>query len=180
MRDPSPYAGTTVQLRTDALEIGGLPADVVDWYERTSGGVSWKLTIATDPRAQGYAIRRARAGLPDDDDVLFARVDGMGCLIHRTEIVGDAAQQSDSQFGPQPVKDSEIGQPCIACSGLLATGDMVAVRPLGPGASPEARTNARAGLPFEAVTIELHWACATGDESYQLPPAEAAPTAEES
>jgi hypothetical protein len=176
MRDISPYAGTTVKLRDDALELGGLPADVVDWYERTGSGASWKTQIGVDPRAQGYAIRRDRSGLPDDDDVLFARVDGMGCLIHRTEIIGEAEQADPAQFGPQPITSSEIGEPCLACGGTLDPGDMVAVRPLGPGSNPQARANARAGLPFEAVTIELHWACATGDEAYQLP----TPPAEES
>lgn len=168
MRDPSPYAGQTVKLRDDATDFGGLSAAVVDWYERTGKGVSWHDAIATDPRAQGYAIRRDRAGLPDDDDVLFARVDGMGQLIHRTEIVGETAT-TEAQYGPRPVHGTEIGQPCIACGVLFAGGDRVAVRPLGPGLNPQARVNARSGKPYESIVIELHWACATGDEQYQVP-----------
>jgi hypothetical protein len=166
MRDPSPYAGTTVQLRPDAVEIGGLPAEVVDWYERTSGGKTWREAIGTDPRAQGYAIRRGMAGLPDDDNVLFARVDGMGYLIHYTEIVGESGG-TENEFGPKPVSSSEVGEPCPACTVPLADGDTVAVRALGPGADPLARANARAGQPYQAVAVELHWACATGDESYE-------------
>jgi hypothetical protein len=168
MRDPSPYAGQTVKLRPGG-DYGDLPAAVVDWYERTGTGVSWHDAIATDPRAQSYAMRRAMADLPDDDDVLFARVDGMGQLIHRTEINGETST-TEAQYGPRPVSPSEVGQPCAACLGLLADGDTVAVRPLGPGGDAQARANARAGLPYAAATIELHWACATGDEQYQIPP----------
>jgi hypothetical protein len=87
MRDPSDYAGKTVRLRPDAAELGGQQAEVVDWYERLGDGVSWRDNPG-DPRAENYRLRHALGGLPDDDDVLFARVDGMGQLIHLTEIEG--------------------------------------------------------------------------------------------
>lgn len=164
MRDPSPYAGQTVKIRPGG-DYSGLDAAVVDWYERTGDCISWHLADA-DPKVQGYAMRRAMADLPDDDDVLFARVDGMGQLIHRTEIVGETAT-TETQYGPRPVSPSEVGEQCAACLGMLADADTVAVRPLGPGGDAQARANARAGLPYEAATIELHWACATGDEQYQ-------------
>jgi hypothetical protein len=166
VRDPSPYAGTTVQIRPGMPEIGGLSADVVDWYERTSGGLSWRDAVTTDSRADSYAIRRAMGELPDDDNVLSARVDGMSRLIHCTEIVGEQTAV-DAQFGPTPVRESEIGVPCPACAVPLVAGVMVAVRQLGPGADPQARADAHAGLPYQAVTVELHWACATGDVSYE-------------
>lgn len=167
MRDPSPYAGQTVHLRPDAAEIGGLPADVVDWYERTGQGLTWRQALeAGDFRAIGYNVRRGLGGLPDDDEVLMARVDGMGRIIHLTEIVGATGPVQTPQ-GPSLVDDRAVGLPCPACQVPLASGDLVATLQLGPGADPVAREACRAGQPFTAVMTELHWACRTGDESYQ-------------
>jgi hypothetical protein len=168
MRDPSPYAGQTVTLRSDARDIGGLPAAVVDWYERLSEGVSWRDRIGVDPRCESYNMRSALSGLPDDNDVLFARVDGMGALIHVTEISGyTAPPEPPSAPTPTPVSQSEIGEPCPACGVLLADGDQVAVVVFGPGADPAARAACLAGEDYAGVAVELHWACRTGDESYE-------------
>jgi hypothetical protein len=166
VREPSPYAGTTQRLRADAVELGGQPAEVVDWYERTGAGQSWHATIATDPRAQNYAMRRAMAKLPDDDDVLFARVDGMGALVHLTEIDG-VTSATPNPYGPKAADPQAVGQPCPACQVVLVEEDTVAVLRLGPGPDPQARQLARAGQPYNPVVTELHWACATGDDSYQ-------------
>lgn len=169
MREPSPYAGQTVRLRADAAELGGHQAEIVDWYERTADGQAWHDRIDTDPRAQGYAIRRGLGGLVDDDDVLFARVDGLGQLVHVTEIEGAPQPQVARQrTGPSLVNKAAVGHPCPACQVPLVDGDQVAVIPVGPGADPAARRNARAGLPYECVHIEAHWACVTGDESYAI------------
>lgn len=166
MRDPSPYAGRTVRLRADAAELGGHNIEVVDWYERTGQSMAWRDALAAgDPRAQGYAVRRGLAGLPDDDEVLFGRVDGMGQIVHLSEIEG-AVSSSPMPAGPKPADERAIGQDCPACGVPLAAGDMVMVVPLGPGPDPEARAAARSGLPYQAVVVELHWPCATGDESY--------------
>lgn len=173
MRDPSPYAGRTVTIRADAAELGGHPAEVVDWFERTGQRVGWKIgRDRGDPRATGYAVRRGLGGLPDNDEVLYARVDGMGALIHVSEI--DGAQLpvlAALKAGPAEVSPWEIGTPCVACKELLADGDFVAILPLGPGRNPAARLNARSGFPYDALTIELHWACRTGDETYEIPEA---------
>lgn len=163
MRDPSPYAGQTVTLRPDARDIGGQSAAVVDWYERLHDGVSWRDRIGVEPKVEAYSMRAALSGLPDDDDVLFARVDGMGALIHVTEIVG----YTPPAGGPSAVSVTEVGEPCPACGVLLEGGDMVAVLLLGPGADPQARAACLAGEPYTGVAIELHWACRTGDESYE-------------
>jgi hypothetical protein len=170
MRDPSPYAGQTVQLRPDALEIGGLAATIFDWYENTGQHITWHAALAAgDFRAQSYNMRHAMGGLPDDDEVLFARVDGSGRIIHVSEIVGYEPPVDPDPPAPAPaaVSASEVGQPCIGCLVPLAEGDLVAVVPVGPGANEAARVNALAGLAYEAVTYEMHWACRTGDESYQ-------------
>jgi hypothetical protein len=168
MRDPSPYAGRTVRLKATAAELGGHDVLVVDWYDRTGGGARWSETVGSDPRATGYAVRRGLAGLPDDDQVLFGRIDGMGQLIHVTEIEGEVDQARPDPRGPQAADDQAVGQPCPACRIPLAAGDMVAVLILGPGLDPAARANAAAGLPFEGVVTEVHWACATGDERYEI------------
>jgi hypothetical protein len=167
LRDHSPYAGGTVRLKDTAAELGGQQAEVVDWYANAAGR-TWRQALeAGDPKADGYNIRHGLGGLPDDDDVLLARVDGITQLIHRTEIDGEAADQGIPGREPQPVSESEVGQPCAACGSDLAAGDMVAPVVLGPGGDPAARSNARSGQPFNAAVIEIHWACATGDEQYE-------------
>jgi hypothetical protein len=166
MRDPSPYAGKTVRLRADAAELGGHDCEVVDWYGRTDQGRSWRQALeAGDPRAQSYAVRRGLGELPDDDEVLFGRVDGMGQIVHVTELEGAAAPSKDPR-GPVPSNEQAWGRPCPACQVPLEEGDMVAVLPIGPGADPDARVKAKAGQPYECVHIEIHWACLTGDEAY--------------
>lgn len=168
MRDPSPYAGQTIKLRPGAAELGGHDIAVVDWYERTGAGVTWAQGLeAGDPRAIGYSVRRGLGGLPDDDDVLFGRVDGMGVLVHESELdVAGAAPAPAARSGPKPVHEEAVGLPCPACSVELAAADVVAALPIGPGPDPAARAAARAGRPYASVVLELHWVCATGDDSY--------------
>jgi len=166
MRDPSPYAGKTVRLRPGAAELGGHRADVVDWYDRLGGGVSWRDNPG-DPRAQNYAIRRGLGNLPDDDDVLFARVDGMGQLIHVTEIEGYIPAAASPGTPAQP-NEAAIGQLCPGCRRPIKRGDTVAQVAIGPGLDPDARAAAKAGLTgWACVYVDVHWACRTGDESYE-------------
>lgn len=168
MRDPSPYAGQTVKLRADARELGGQQAEVIDWYENWNDGVSWRDPENSDVRAAGYRMRRAMAGLPEDEDVFVAQVDGLRQLIHLTEIEGATVPEAaPAGSKPTPVSPSEVGEPCLACRVPLADGDMVAVLVLGPGADPAERFKARHGIDYNAQAVELHWACRTGDESYQ-------------
>lgn len=169
MRDTSPYAGKTVRLRVAAVELGGYDVQVVDWYENIGNKVKWRDAIGRDPRAEGYNLRHGLAGLPDDDDVLFGRVDGMGQIIHRTEIEGEQAAPA-TIYGPKPADSREVGRPCPACQRVLVEGDTVSVHVLGPGPNQAARRKAREGKPFEGIAVELHWACATGDESYEAAP----------
>jgi hypothetical protein len=163
MRDPSPYAGQTVKLRPDAAELGGHTAEVIDWFDRLGDSISWHADPA-NPRVQNYAIRRALGGLPDDDDVLMARVDGMGQLIHATEIEGYAPPLSRLKAGPLEARD--IGALCPACEKSIEAEQMVSILLLGPGGNPAEREKARAGQPYNTCAIEVHWACRTGDESY--------------
>jgi hypothetical protein len=167
MRDPSPYAGRKVRLKSAAAELGGHDFQCVDWFANTGQLVGWREALeAGDPRAMGYAVRRGLGGLPEDDEVLFGRVDGMGQLVHVTEIEGHAGTQPDPR-GPKPADERAVGLPCPACQIKLTAKDIVALLVLGPGRDSEARVQARAGLPFQGVAVELHWACVTGDEQYE-------------
>lgn len=165
MRDPSDYAGKAVRLRQDAAELGGHQAEVVDWYERTGGGIPWRFA-EDDPRTENYRIRSGLGGLPDDNDVLFARVDGMGQLIHVTEIEGYTAPTT-SPSGPSLPDERAIGKPCPGCGKPIEREHLVAKLAIGPGADKEARAAAKAGGTFACVYVDIHWACRTGDESYE-------------
>jgi hypothetical protein len=160
MRDPSPYAGQTVQLRVDAPEVGGLQAEVLDWWANATIDHG-----AGKVKGEDYAIRRAIGNLPDDEEALYARVDGMMRIIHVTEIEGHAPPIA--QVKAEAVEARDVGATCSACDQTIKSGDMVAVLILGPGRSPKSRAKARAKEPYEAAAIEVHWACATGDETYE-------------
>lgn len=162
MRDPSDYAGKTVRLRADAPELGGHTAEVVDWWEIAKLKL---VAAAVDFKAQDYGIRAALAGLPVDDDLLYARVDGMMRIIHVTEIEGYAPPISELK--PAALEARDIGATCPACERPIRGGDMVAILVLGPGTDPAERAKALAGEPYNAAVIEVHWACRTGDERYE-------------
>lgn len=163
MRESSPYAGQTVQLKN------GYEYDVVDWYELAAGR-TWKAALADgDPRAESYNVRHGMAGLPDDDDVLLGRMDGIMQITHVTELRDYVAPAPvPGGTGARDVSPSEIGEMCVACDVALRAGDKVAVIKLGPGPDPSARDDARNGRPYDSLAMEIHWACATGDEQYVL------------
>jgi hypothetical protein len=67
------------------------------------------------------------------------------------------------KFGPKSPAHPGVGRPCPACSTPFVAGDFTALVMLGPGDDPEARRKAAAWLPYNAVAVEVHWACATGE-----------------
>lgn len=67
------------------------------------------------------------------------------------------------KFGPKSADHPGVGQPCRACNEPFAEGDHTALVMLGPGNDPEAQEKARTGRAYNAVAVELHWACATGE-----------------
>lgn len=83
-------AGQTVALRlTEPIWTGLDPGAVMvveDWWDRVSGQ-SWKVA-RSNPAAIVYAIRTAfmRQSIPDDDEVVYGRVGGIGYLFHVTEL----------------------------------------------------------------------------------------------
>ncbi len=67
------------------------------------------------------------------------------------------------KFGPKGLEDV-VGRTCPACHQPFVVGDFTALVPLGPGADLEAQMRARAGLPYTAVAVEVHWDCAGATE----------------
>jgi hypothetical protein len=67
------------------------------------------------------------------------------------------------KYGPKAPDHPSVGAPCRACGGELAAGDFTTLVALGPGEDEEARNRARAGRPYNAVALEVHWACAIGE-----------------
>jgi hypothetical protein len=68
------------------------------------------------------------------------------------------------KIGPKPKGNPTVGGICPLCGELFVVGCYTTMVPLGPGADPQARKLARTEkLPYEGITMELHWGCATGE-----------------
>lgn len=80
--------------------------------------------------------------------------------------VGPGTIRTVDPFGPKHEDHASVGMPCPACGFALLPGDYTTAIPLGPGADPVARDRARDGRVYNAVAVEVHWACATGDETH--------------
>lgn len=70
---------------------------------------------------------------------------------------------ADRAFGPKQPGHPSVGQNCPACHVPFAAGDYTTLIPLGPGADPEEQERARLGRAYNAVAVEVHYACATGE-----------------
>lgn len=88
-----PAAGTTVSLRDDIEikhnllgNVAGNEFVVEDWNDRVLGR-SW-MHAEGNPTALLYAIRSGLSEhpLPIDDEVLYGKVDGLGMLVHVSEL----------------------------------------------------------------------------------------------
>lgn len=60
-------------------------AVIEDWWDRVHGE-SW-MAFDGNPAALNYAMRVATFGLPFDDEVVYGKVQGLGHLIHVTELI---------------------------------------------------------------------------------------------
>ena len=69
------------------------------------------------------------------------------------------------RYGPKSANHPSIDEECPACHVSFVAGDYTTLIELGPGADKEERERAVAGRPYNAVAIEIHYACATGIES---------------
>lgn len=69
------------------------------------------------------------------------------------------------RLGPRDAR--RINQPptsCAACQNEFVAGDFTALFALGPGIYKEERERARNNRVYNAVAVEVHWSCATGEE----------------
>jgi hypothetical protein len=87
----SPLAGQTVTIRDSSVhpqikDFGGSEFHVEDWWDIVSGGKSWKQMIGNFA-CLFYKARLEQNGLPDDDNVLYGKIKGLGYLVHVDEIV---------------------------------------------------------------------------------------------
>lgn len=71
------------------------------------------------------------------------------------------------RFGPKPKNHPSIGMECFACKVPFEEGVYTTLVTLGPGSDAEAQDRAITGRPYNAVAIEIHWVCATGDREYK-------------
>ena len=83
-----PMAGQTVQIRagrlfTEPFYEGDFRLE--DWWINISPGKSW-MDCNGNPACLNYAIRSGLLGLPFDNQVVYGKIDGLGYLIHVTEI----------------------------------------------------------------------------------------------
>jgi hypothetical protein len=69
------------------------------------------------------------------------------------------------KFGPKGADHPSVGKPCPACHEDFAAGDFTTLVMLGPGGDAEAQERARLGRAYNAVAVEVHWPCATGESA---------------
>jgi len=69
-----------------------------------------------------------------------------------------------NKFGPKAGDHPSIGQECLACHIPFKEGDYTTLIPLGPGADKEAQEKCREGCPYNAIAVEVHYSCATGEQ----------------
>jgi hypothetical protein len=85
----SPLAGKKVRIKEDANHpqvpnFGGREILMEDWWDRVSGR-SWQIMVG-NPACIVYALRSAQEGLPLDDKVLYGKIEGLGHLVHISEL----------------------------------------------------------------------------------------------
>lgn len=94
---PHPLAGRTVTLDKKAddparhMVMPGSEYRIEDWWDRVSGQ-SWMYSQG-NPAAIQYAMRSGMrcamgAAVPSDDEVVYGHIDGMGHLLHVSELPG--------------------------------------------------------------------------------------------
>lgn len=91
IRKRSPYAGATVKVKGDSIKdpmsgaiLSGKDFTVEDWWENVYGK-SWMISDG-NPAALAYAFRTGMIGGPIDNEVLYGKIDGLGFLMHVSEL----------------------------------------------------------------------------------------------
>ena len=88
-RESHELAGKTVRLNL-AAEAPNLQTTatfrVEDWFENVVG-MGWKSAKDTGNwAAKNYGLRAKIGGLPQDNDVVYGKVGGLGHIIHISEL----------------------------------------------------------------------------------------------
>ena len=83
-KDKSSLAGQTVKIIS--VTFKNSKYIIEDWWDRLGQG-SWMFCNG-NPVCMKYAIRSSTIidNLPTDNEVLYGKIDGLGCLIHISEI----------------------------------------------------------------------------------------------
>lgn len=72
------------------------------------------------------------------------------------------------RFGPKTHESAEqdaiAGRRCPACHNPFQPGEYTTLIALGPGDDPESQERCQNGRTYNAVAVEVHYACATGRE----------------
>lgn len=86
---PHALSGKTVRARIDPYDSEKeVEYQVEDLWEIVAGE-SWMISVG-NPAAIKYALRSSLKGLPLDNDVLYGKVNGMGELVHVSEILEES------------------------------------------------------------------------------------------
>lgn len=56
-----------------------------DYWDRIDDCESWRKSAGENPVAIFYALRVAKDRLPVNDEVVYGKIQGSGCLIHVSE-----------------------------------------------------------------------------------------------
>lgn len=90
-RENHSLAGKTVRLNdraNDPIYRVVMPLklyEIEGWWDFLTGS-SWRFAQSRNIDARHYAARRIAAGLPPDDEVVYGKIDGLGRLVHATEL----------------------------------------------------------------------------------------------
>jgi len=83
-KEKSPIAGSFMFIKSGVPELGDKIIHIEDWWDRISGK-SWMFCVG-NPAAMNYGIRSGLNGLPIDDEVVYGHINGLGFLVHISEL----------------------------------------------------------------------------------------------
>lgn len=81
-----PLAGQTVNVQIDdpVVPAGEQDYEIEDWWDRMYGK-SWMFSNG-NPSAMKYAVRSGFVGIPLDDEVVYGKINGLGHVVHVSEL----------------------------------------------------------------------------------------------
>lgn len=80
---------STLAWKTITVDIGKGPEqyEVEDWWDHLAGNSYSSYEFLGNWACKNYVARVVGKGLPQDDEVLYGKIDGLGYLVHVSEIV---------------------------------------------------------------------------------------------